>query len=618
MSDTLNNHRRTVHNIEPERHCCHVCGKVFTTAFYLREHLERHQDVRRFKCEFCEKRFNSNSNLQQHRSIHLNERKFQCHLCEKAFNLRITLNQHLRRHKDYQPEEVGEKRKGRKVGGTKNQKSVVSKIGVNDEMSPEEVSGKRRGRKVGGTKNQRAVVPKIGVNDEINPDNSQDDPATSSKENDQEHLQPDGQEEIQVTVTIEEKPALTVPEIDPIANDLKQEETDLNFEIPDFAFENLDESGIQNIFIPTDNTNLMIDELEEGLGDLEDGQKLKDSVKDGEAGGTDANKKRSCHICGKKFKLLFHLRGHLDRHQDVRRQIEALIKKELNIDVSKLAKNIGNIKVEKEENDLFENFEVKQEFEDDQQPSTSGRSEELPATKKPHKNGQKSIENKNEQDEQSTTTTRNVKSNQNAKKEKKCLECGKIFKFNQTLKFHASVHKTSRDVPCSKCTMKFKDHRGMERHYKYQHIENCKTYECDFCGKFFKRRSLKNHFAVHSNLKPFICESCGDTFKTATSLSSHVKHMHRERKHSCKNCGNAFVGTTYLREHRCRGASKREKNFKCTICEKAFSVKAVLNKHLIRVHNETPIASKSKRIGHGRLKKGGTKKPKVGKSDGAV
>jgi KRAB domain-containing zinc finger protein len=715
ISDTLNNHRRNVHNIDSERHCCHVCGKIFSGGFYLREHLDRHQDVRRFKCEFCKKGFNSKSNLQQHRSIHLNERKFQCHLCEKDFNLRITLNQHLRTHKDYQPEEVSEKRRGRKVG------TNPSKIAINTE-----VDNKINLEKPEDTPSENVDVP-FKVDQEIAKELENPVENANVETTKQEHQQPDNQPKIQAT--IEEKSALPVEmEHDTITKNLKEEKPDFNFETPDFSIENFDESGIQNIFVPSGNTNFIIDELE------------GDETRSDEE-GTDDKKKRSCHVCGKKFKLPFHLREHLDRHQDVRRykcnfcpkgfnsksnlqqhrsihlnerkfqchlcekafNLKTSMNKhirvvhgkdycpkdsnrkyerrlarlytsengdEFNIEVSDVTTNIEDIKVEKEELVSFEDFsyepesealtaestnfiigEVKQEFheEDDQKPTIPLISEvysitdqKSSAIKKPRKKGKaqekikKTLTKKKDQKEiKSTSAISKIQENP----ENECPECGKKFKFSRDLRLHSSVHKDTKDVTCPKCDMYFKDHRSMKNHFKLKHNENSKSYECDFCGKIFKRRDyLVKHFTVHTNSRKFICEACGSGFKTADTLNAHVKSSHLNEseknshaKHSCTICGKSFTTPFHLREHlnrhqdvkpyKCefcekgfntksnlnqhRSSHLNEKKFKCHFCEKAFNLKIGLNQHL-RTHNEMPIgqeSSNSNRKFYARLKR---------------
>ncbi len=499
VGDTLKTHKKTVHddigdgsNKNQNKNCCHICGKSFNLPFHLREHLERHQDVRRFKCDFCEKGFNSKSNLRQHRSIHLNERKFQCHLCEKAFNLKIGLNQHLRTHADYCPEKTSDKYR-RKKGKRVERLDVSIK---------EDASAERDSKDVDEPKINQTSDPIIPGNS--NPENE---PAVASEKTNKfkENYPKD------VVQKSTEKKTLkhSVMNDDPENKRIKTEKLEVALD-PDFVLENLEESGIQRVFVKSEPTNF-IEELESPKND-----------------------------------------------QTVRK-----IKRK----------------------------------------------------------GRKG-------------------SGQAAQEIKICPECGKCFKNSSNFKRHASVHINSRDIPCTNCDLRFKDNSALNQHLRLKHNENSKSYECDFCGKIFKRRDyLVKHFTVHSDSRKFICEACGSFFKTADSLNTHVKFSHScesgkniHAKHSCMICGKSFAIAFHLREHldrhqdakryKCdfcekgfntksnlnqhRSSHLNEKKYKCHLCEKAFNLKNGLNQHL-KTHNGTwSIGQESlnpNRKFHARLKK---------------
>lgn len=45
-------------------------------------------------------------------------------------------------------------------------------------------------------------------------------------------------------------------------------------------------------------------------------------------------------------------------------------------------------------------------------------------------------------------------------------------------------------------------------------------YKCETCGKeFTKRYKYKEHLAVHSDVRPFLCGQCGQAFKNKVNLS---------------------------------------------------------------------------------------------------
>ena len=45
--------------MEPEKHPCETCGRVFTTKITLRQHMITHTEDRPFACEYCGKTFRS-------------------------------------------------------------------------------------------------------------------------------------------------------------------------------------------------------------------------------------------------------------------------------------------------------------------------------------------------------------------------------------------------------------------------------------------------------------------------------------------------------------------------------------------------------------------------------
>ena len=45
--------------MEPEKHPCETCGRVFTAKITLRQHMITHTEDKPFTCEFCGKSFRS-------------------------------------------------------------------------------------------------------------------------------------------------------------------------------------------------------------------------------------------------------------------------------------------------------------------------------------------------------------------------------------------------------------------------------------------------------------------------------------------------------------------------------------------------------------------------------
>ena len=67
-----------------------------------------------------------------------------------------------------------------------------------------------------------------------------------------------------------------------------------------------------------------------------------------------------------------------------------------------------------------------------------------------------------------------------------------------------------------------------------------KQFACDQCDKkFISASSLKTHMICHQTERPFICERCGNTFKTQHILNRHTKTIHQKDK-ACEVCGKLF------------------------------------------------------------------------------
>jgi len=200
-----------------------------------------------------------------------------------------------------------------------------------------------------------------------------------------------------------------------------------------------------------------------------------------------------------------------------------------------------------------------------------------------------------------------------------CPSCNK--KIVSTNSFHAHIHIVHREAKyaCTKCVKKFKTAGSLEHHFTRWHTTE-RPYICEDCGegmasalhleahmrmhksnnvcvecgkKFLSASHLEKHRVVHTNDRPFMCGTCGKTFRDPYSVKEcEMKHQgilkikpsqmipwrNREAKYVCDLCGYRTKGKAALDRH-IRGRHTDERPFMCPDCGKDFKSKSSLDAH---------------------------------------
>lgn len=86
-----------------------------------------------------------------------------------------------------------------------------------------------------------------------------------------------------------------------------------------------------------------------------------------------------------------------------------------------------------------------------------------------------------------------------------------------------SKHLQIRPFICAVCGFAFTLKKYLNNHFKIKHSPSIKKkYECHICNRVLSQgRSLRDHLMLHTGERKYVCDSCGDTFITKTTLKMH-------------------------------------------------------------------------------------------------
>lgn len=164
-----------------------------------------------------------------------------------------------------------------------------------------------------------------------------------------------------------------------------------------------------------------------------------------------------------------------------------------------------------------------------------------------------------------------------------CDVCGRHCRNKNHLREHKKEH-VNRTVTCSICGETLSSYHKLRPHMQNVHD---KKYKCFACPELFEthyKRAL-HMMTVHKSREEIKCQFCPKTFVFRSSMMTHLRITHLQEKNTiCGVCGWRTTGKSKLKRHMSKHSN--EKNFKCSVCEKAFKTKKNMVLHHRNVHEK--------------------------------
>ncbi|TKS70579.1 Zinc finger protein 2 [Collichthys lucidus] len=113
-----------------------------------------------------------------------------------------------------------------------------------------------------------------------------------------------------------------------------------------------------------------------------------------------------------------------------------------------------------------------------------------------------------------------------------------------------------------------------------------KNFTCEVCGKVFNAHyNLTRHMPVHTGARPFVCKVCGKGFRQASTLKNLINVTSVGKPSTEAPRSTRTYGSTQGNYKNHKLTHSGEKQYKCSICNKAFHQIYNLTFHM-HTHND--------------------------------
>lgn len=158
-----------------------------------------------------------------------------------------------------------------------------------------------------------------------------------------------------------------------------------------------------------------------------------------------------------------------------------------------------------------------------------------------------------------------------------CEVCHNRFLDKKTYRKHLARHDKSRLFPCTKCDRKFVHRCDLRIHLL---IHDGQTpFKCGTCEKTFRNaNSLKRHMISHAGIRNYKCKICQKDFLQSGHLAEHMRTHSDGPHHMCTICDRSFKLLLSFKRHM-RSVHSSVKPFLCEKCGDGFADEKKRDEH---------------------------------------
>ncbi|XP_072381549.1 uncharacterized protein [Diabrotica undecimpunctata] len=180
-----------------------------------------------------------------------------------------------------------------------------------------------------------------------------------------------------------------------------------------------------------------------------------------------------------------------------------------------------------------------------------------------------------------------------------CLQCGRKFTKESSIKEHRDVcdgvrrhRKVQNEYQCSTCKRFYSSEKILKTHQKRcdkQHLKRT-DYQCQKCNIYYKSaKTLLNHknrgCKKEGSEPAYYCKSCDCVFNTVLDLKNHMFKDHDVIDFQCEKCNKVFQNSDDYKEHKSEHKKSMPKRlFACEICSMEFKFLKEIIDHCQKIH----------------------------------